>query len=575
MLALTHLLSRPAAAALQSVSFVRILPHGQYEPIAGIRPEHVYFEISLRCFSISGARATSSPASTTATRIASLPAKATVSHTQKQIARQMGVGWRCSSFSLTLLLVYAVSSLVFLRPPLHSVGPTTSTTTNSYDGNNDHDHHWGREPRIRSASGADSIVFIALGPAARSTSLLYALTSLREEGRWDGAVHVIVQHEEDLDCLSSYLRQSVTAIAIAPPTRSGGSSGRGRGRDGRSHSVFTGGGDLEANTNGALGPALGAARRGTETAEEAGRVGAAAEAGGAAAVVESALRGDGGDAIGTGNGDQGYLHDGGRGKPGGVVVNNAKMAKMQLLDLLPPSVERVVYVDCDVITQRPLGPFLDSVAQAWNELDRKAEAAAAAASAVAEKGPATTGRSTGSDRLPLRLQGESVAERPTSPVASNGDKKHRPLSSSSSTVIIFQDAGGHTIPACWGCDGAHSGVVALARGHSERCLELWHDAFRGESGKRKGTATDQEALDVALRQGSGCEARWMGRQHLSFMKDALVMAGLTRTSTFGHFTGLLHPEKLGTVYRRFYEWALGRGFKEWGQGEIEACAVGW
>lgn len=439
----------------------------------------------------------------------------------KSVTQQMRVGWRCSSVSLTLLLVYAASSLVFLRPPLHAVGPSTATNSNNNGYNKDQDHHWGRQPRIRSASGADSIVFVALGPAARSTSLLYALTSLREEGRWDGAVHVIVEHEDDLDCLSSYLRQSVTAIAIPPP----------------------------ASTS--------------------------AEARGAATEVGSTQRGDVGGTTGTGDGGHEHLHDKGRNKPGGVMVTNAKMAKMQLLDLLPPSVERVVYVDCDVITQRPLGPFLDSVSQEWKELDRKVEAAATAAAA---KGLTAAERSMRSaDRPPTRLRGESAAERPISPAATDENyvsSSPSSSSSSSSTMIIFEDAGGHTIPMCWGCDRAHSGVVALARGHSERCLELWHDAFRGDSGKTNGTDTDQEALDVALRPGSGCEARWLGRQHLSFMKDAFVMAGLTRTSTFGHFTGLLHPERLGVVHRRFYEWALGRGFGEWGRGEIEACAAG-
>lgn len=495
----------------------------------------------------------------------------------------MRVRWRLSSISLTLVLVYAVSSLVFLRPPLRSVGPSTATNNNNnYHGNNDYGRHWGRQPRIRSASGADSIVFIALGPAARSSSLLYALTSLREEGGWDGAVHVIVEHEEDLDCLSSYLRQSVTAIAIAPPSSSGGGSGSGGDRGGSGQPVFTGGGDLGPNITGAVGPAPGATGGGTETVEGMGSsVGAEAVARGAAAMTERVSIGDTGGATGAGNG--------GRGKPGGVVVNNAKMAKMQLLDLLPPSVERVVYVDCDVITQRPLGPFLDSIAQAWNELDTKAEEAAAAATAVAKTGPAATAErpKRSASRPPSRLRGESAADRSTSPAATNNgdvgsggiDNQNRPLSASPSTVLIFEDAAGHTIPVCRGCDAAHSGVVAMARamarGHSERCLELWHHAFQGNnSGGGKGTATDQEALDVALRRGSGCEARWIGREHLSFMKDVFVMAGLTRTSTFGHFTGLLHPEKLGTVYRWFYEWALGRGFEEWGQGEIEACAAG-
>ncbi|CAM9836464.1 unnamed protein product [Ectocarpus fasciculatus] len=395
---------------------------------------------------------------------------------------------RCWSVSLALLLTYAVvSTVIVLRPPLHPVGPSTKPTT-AISGN-----QRTRQPRIRSASGADSIVFVALGPAARSASLLYALTSLREEGGWDGQVHVIVEREDDLACLSSFLRQSVTAIAIAPPS------------DGSFHS---GGGDPS--------------------------------------------------------------------KPVGV-VQNAKMAKMKLLDLLPSSVERVVYVDCDVVTQRPLGPFLDAIAREWDELDRKAGAAAAATAAV--EGPVTTrpppnARTNGV--VHSRLRGHDVAPPPAT--SGGGGTSQRPPPPPPpppppSTVMIFDDAGGHTVPVCRGCDRAHSGVVALARGHSERCLKLWHDAFEGDGAGNGGTSTDQEALDAAIAEGSGCEAIMMDRRHLSFMKDVFVMAGLTRTSTFGHYTGLLHPKTLGKVYRRFYEWALGMSFEEWGEGEIQGCVV--
>ncbi|CAM9744072.1 unnamed protein product [Ectocarpus sp. 12 AP-2014] len=396
---------------------------------------------------------------------------------------------RCWSVTLSLLLTYAVvSTVLFLRHPLPPVGPSTkpSTTISGIQ-------RIRQQPRLRSASGADSIVFVALGPAARSASLLYALTSLREDGGWDGQVHVIVEREDDLACLSSYLRQSVTAIAVAPPPPPPSPGG----------SLHSGGGDTYG------------------------------------------------------------------------VVQNAKMAKMKLLDLLPTSVERVVYVDCDVVTQRPLGPFLDAVAREWDELDRKAAAAAATA---AVGGLATTRSPPKNGVVNSRLRGrrdngDVVFAPPPQPMSGDGDTNRRPPPPPPSTLMIFADAGGHTVPVCRGCDRAHSGVVALARGHSEQCLKLWHDAFEGDGAGNGGTSTDQEALDAALGEGSGCEAIIMGRRHLSFMKDAFVMAGLTRTSTFGHYTGLLHPKTLGKVYRRFYEWALGMSFEEWGQGEIQGCAV--
>lgn len=439
--------------------------------------------------------------------------------------------------SLVVLVIYAsITSLVFLRPPRNPVGPTTTRS------NHGQGHDWGRQPRIRSASGADSIVFIALGPAARSMSLLYALTSLREEGCWDGAVHVIVEREDDLDCLSSYLRQSVTAVPIAPLSNDGavGSAGSGGGdsggsggdRGGRPAFVDHGRND-DAQKSGCVGVSVGERKDATGMEEEEVDGGGGAEAGvaGAATVHGAFYSGVGGVTVG-GN------------KPGGVVVNNAKMTKMHIFGFLPPDIERVVYVDCDMVTQSLLGPFLDAVALGWDDLDKKAAATVAATAVVVEageQGPAATMRrpTRPASRLPSHpshLQDGYGAETSMLLAASsNGDiragssgsstttatttsknlskRPPPPPPSSSSTVMIFADAGGHTIPVCRGCDEAHSGVVALARGHSERCLELWHRAFQGDGGNHKGTATDQEALDLVLREGSGCEARWLDPRH--------------------------------------------------------------
>lgn len=416
----------------------------------------------------------------------------------------MRAGWRCPCISLALLLTYVVGSLLLLCPPLDPVGTSPN---------------WG--PRILSTTGADSIVFVALGPAARSASLLYALSSLREEGHWDGPVHVIVEHEDALDCLSSYLRQPVTII-VAP------------GSDGLP----------AADGDGVTG-----------IVADDGSVGAGA----------------GGIAAGTAGSAVGGVGDGRTGDRNMGVAISAKMAKMKLLELLPASVQRVVYVDCDVITQRPLGSFLAAVGREWSEIDRNTASSEVALADGVDGRPAT-GLHASSPSLSAGARGRTMKGlRPA--VDRDGDKGIDARDNGPSTLILFPDAGGHTVPVCGGCDMAHSGVVALARGRSERCLQLWHDAFMGDGGEGTGTDTDQEALDIALRKGSGCEARWIDRHHMHFMKDPFVMAGLTRTSTFAHFTGLLHPERLSGFHRRHYEWFLGRSFDEWGEGVIKACAV--
>lgn len=501
----------------------------------------------------------------------------------------MRAKWRCPCVSLALLLAYTIGSLLFLSPPSDPVGAgaiTDGSTTRTT---------WG--PRIRASAGADSIVFIALGPAARSAALLYALSSLREEGRWDGPVHVIVEREGDLDCLLSHLKSSVTVIALK-------ASGGGGGGDGGDEGDDDGDDEVRGETSG-----------------------------GTRSFARVVGRGGGGGGGG-----------GGEGVGGGVAIN-AKLIKMQLFDLLPANIRRVVYVDCDVITRQPLGPYLDAVALEWSAVspppirvvmareqtvaarDEDEEPIPLPSGSSSSSLQARDGRSTEGPRLPPQASQKTAATvaakeaKATAAAAARvkatatatetaGTKGGTAATAAAaaaagmtSTIVIFPDAGGHTFPDCAGCDVAHSGVVAISRGRSELCLQLWHDAFAGKgeggggswggdrggggggvrggggSGGRgdsdsTGTATDQEALDIAIREGSGCEARWVDTRHLHFMKDVFVIAGLTRRSTFAHFTGLLHPEGLSNYYRRHYEWSLGRGFDEWGHGEMEACAVG-
>lgn len=324
----------------------------------------------------------------------------------------------------------------------------------------------------------DSIVFIALGPASHSSSLRYALQSLREEGQWDGPVHVIIEHEGDLDCLLPYIRgRAIETIVASKASNTKTGSSPGGNEDARRQSS-----------------------KGGPNKDDKSGVGAVAQ---------------------------------------------AKMGKMRLLDLLPPDLRRVLYIDCDIITQRPIMPFLEVVGREWSKVDNEMDSAVS----------------------PGYMRGVSGRD-------NSARTKH---SQELSTLLIFPDAAGHTMPLCSGCDKSHSGIVGLERGRSELCLQLWLEAFAGnkEMGM-PGTSTDQEALDHALRKGSGCKARWLDARHLRFMKDIFVVLGLVGKRTFAHFTGLLHPDRLSGMHRRHYEASLSRGFEEWGSqgGVVAGCAGG-
>ncbi|CAN0466889.1 unnamed protein product, partial [Laminaria digitata] len=215
---------------------------------------------------------------------------------------------------------------------------------------------------------------------------------------------------------------------------------------------------------------------------------------------------------GGGGGSAGDGADEKRVEGGGVAIN-AKIIKMKLFDLLPASVQRVVYVDCDVVTQRPLGPYLDAVAREWGDVDEKAAAMMMEAAVTVEEAAtarevnkklavlpagsssslhAPEGRAVGASpaaspsppppAAAVAAAASGAAAAPAAAVAGREDATAAAATAAAvagvpSTLIIFPDAGGHTFPVCAGCDVAHSGVVALARGRSERCLQLWHDAF--------------------------------------------------------------------------------------------------
>lgn len=314
--------------------------------------------------------------------------------------------------SLAALCLYVCGSIYIFSPPLRTSTTGARADNGAHKDSNAQYSTFKQQPQNTVVPQparpmapetlqrvVDSIVFVALGPAARSTSLLYALRSLKEEGEWRGPVHVIVGATEDLGCLMSHLPDADNINIV-------------------------------------------------ETSAETSTV----------------AMGKGGDGSST-------------------IIAHAKMAKMHLLDLLPEALRRVVYIDVDVITQQPIAPFIGMVERRWAELDR-ADAAAAAKKKAANE---------------LRAYTHRLGEK----TAATATKRRDGQISPPSTLLIFPDAWGHTVPVCPGCDLAHSGVVGIERGRSELCLKLWLEAFAGDDKSgREGTSTDQEALDYAIRKGA-------------------------------------------------------------------------
>lgn len=330
--------------------------------------------------------------------------------------RPLLLHWK--STSLCLLFLYVCGSIYIFSAPLRAIDSHTYTINSTNTINHHHPQQRHQQLRHRAVpvplgtKTVDALVLIALGPAARSTSLLYALRSLKEDGGWRGPIYVIVDAQNDLDCLMSHLPNTdhISVLQTQPMVKPVGSNGN---------------------------------------------AAAAAAAG-----------------ISSGK--------------GGYTIAQAKMAKMHLLDHLPKTLQRIVYIDVDIITQRPLAPFIEMVDRLWAEVGSSVVEESSGENKKTERETYTNGLVRGGEPAAVVRGGITMDNTPQT-----------------STVLIFPDAGGHTIPVCPGCDLAHSGVVGIERGRSELCLQLWLEAFQGDEGAgRQGTATDQEALDYAIRKGA-------------------------------------------------------------------------
>jgi lipopolysaccharide biosynthesis glycosyltransferase len=118
---------------------------------------------------------------------------------------------------------------------------------------------------------------------------------------------------------------------------------------------------------------------------------------------------------------------------------NAKLIKCRLLDILPSSVQKPLYIDSDIIVGHSLESF-------WKNLDR------------------------------IWRRNDNAVDDVDSPVA----------------MAMLEDGKAFTAGFCTDCDTWNTGVMSLQRGQSESCLNAWCETLALTGG------TDQAALDKVL-----------------------------------------------------------------------------
>lgn len=178
-------------------------------------------------------------------------------------------------------------------------------------------------------------------------------------------------------------------------------------------------------------------------------------------------------------------------------VMDIKALKPRLLEMVPPHIDSILYLDVDIVITRGLDYFLNMI---------------------------------GRD---LAVDNNSTSVVSHSKISSSFD------------YAAFGDARGHYVGFCAGCEKWHTGVMILRRGQGTRCLKAWEEII--QSGRYR---TDQQALDRAEQKGSCPQAYMLPPQYLLFAKDYIASL-LTTGHTFVHVTSAGRMSTQDGFYRMF------------------------
>lgn len=164
-----------------------------------------------------------------------------------------------------------------------------------------------------------------------------------------------------------------------------------------------------------------------------------------------------------------------------------KSLKARIYEFLPIEITSVIYLDVDIMVQRPVAHFLMDIGHSLSKM--------------------------------------------------NDGKDF--------DIGAFPDAQGHYLGFCSGCEKWHTGVLFTRRHNGSGCLKEWSRIIM--SGKFD---TDQESLDEAEASGACKNTLTMPPSYLLFAKDYIAMA-LTSGHTFLHVTAAGRPDAQGYFYKTF------------------------
>jgi hypothetical protein len=185
-------------------------------------------------------------------------------------------------------------------------------------------------------------------------------------------------------------------------------------------------------------------------------------------------------------------------------IKEIKKIKTEIFDFVPKEIDRVLYLDIDILVARSIGGFFQDLSHLLY-LHHSAQI----------------------------HQANKLIGKTNNTIAHQID------------FASFLDAKGHYVGFCSGCEKWHTGVMYFKRGQSVHCLRAWGEIL--VSGRFQ---TDQESLDFAEKNGSCPNAVVIPSRHLLFAKDYIGML-LTSGQTFIHLTSANRVKETDYFYREF------------------------
>lgn len=217
--------------------------------------------------------------------------------------------------------------------------------------------------------------------------------------------------------------------------------------------------------------------------------------------------------------------------PSKASIMEIKTMKAEIFTYLPQHIERVLYMDVDILLTRNIGFFLTDLTHQLFYYHNEQ---------VRQRQHQQQLENAGKPTVKVAVAGTSKGN------ASHAHVQPTTLPELDLDFASFLDAKGHYVGFCAGCEKWHTGVMYLTRRSAEQpnsCLKAWATVL--SSGMY---TTDQESLDFTERNMSCPHVVAMPTRHLLFAKDYIGML-FTSGQTFIHLTAVNHKEDQDYFYR--------------------------